>query len=410
MSRVTVTADDYGLTRGNTDSILEAADRGALTRVSLLPNGLAFDYAATEYKKRSGRLTLAVHLNLTEGKPLSAPSEIPRLVDSRGYFKYSPISLLLATLFRGSGAPVCGDIRRELKAQLERIRSIGAPFSADGHQHVHMIPAVFRELLALAPEYRIRSVRMPHEPVGIIRTLLVHPMRSLQVMALNYLTIRNMMRAREKLPHNDWFIGVLHSGSLTESRIRTYLSHVPENGELEIGTHPGTALLGELENWRGDRQWHYSPNRREERGMLLSESFKDLLASARGEVHHVSRVARFVIAGSLAAMVHLGILFVLTEYAGVWYLLSATVGWCVAFVVSFTLQKFFTFDDRSALHGRQAYRYLTLQLVNLLLNTLGLYALTSLGVWYMLSQFLVLLLLAAGSYLISSRLIFTAQR
>ena len=43
---LTVTADDIGLTRANTDTILETVTRGPVTRVSILANGEALTYAA----------------------------------------------------------------------------------------------------------------------------------------------------------------------------------------------------------------------------------------------------------------------------------------------------------------------------------------------------------------------------
>src|SRR3989344_3721426 len=69
---VTVCADDFGLSRGITDSILQTVDEGPVTQVSVIPNGEAVEYALAEYRRRSDRLALAVHVNLTEGKPLSS--------------------------------------------------------------------------------------------------------------------------------------------------------------------------------------------------------------------------------------------------------------------------------------------------------------------------------------------------
>ena len=59
------------------------------------------------------------------------------------------------------------------------------------------------------------------------------------------------------------------------------------------------------------------------------------------------RIVRFLISGSSAAGINLGTLFVLTHFFDVWYLLSSVVAFSVSFFVSFTLQKFWTFNDAS---------------------------------------------------------------
>ena len=45
MKRLVVTADDFGLSKGVTDGILEAHRNGIVTRTSIIAAGRAFDYA-----------------------------------------------------------------------------------------------------------------------------------------------------------------------------------------------------------------------------------------------------------------------------------------------------------------------------------------------------------------------------
>lgn len=51
---------------------------------------------------------------------------------------------------------------------------------------------------------------------------------------------------------------------------------------------------------------------------------------------------RYLISGGTAAAVYLALVYVLTDLAGVWYLASTTIGFVVAFLVSFSLQKLWT--------------------------------------------------------------------
>jgi len=78
-------ADDYGLTKGITDHILSTFDHGILNSTSIIANGLAFDYAIEEIKKRP-ELRLSIHLNLVEGSPILPLEEVSMLVDKQGDF------------------------------------------------------------------------------------------------------------------------------------------------------------------------------------------------------------------------------------------------------------------------------------------------------------------------------------
>src|SRR3989344_7238878 len=140
-STITITADDFGLTRGVTDTILETVDKGPVTHVSLIPNGEAVDYAIEEYKKRSEHLTLTAHFNLTEGQALSPVSDVSFLVDSVGNFKYGVIGLWIAYLTAGSKvrSHFREQVRLEIISQLVRIREASGliEITVNSHQHVH---------------------------------------------------------------------------------------------------------------------------------------------------------------------------------------------------------------------------------------------------------------------------------
>jgi predicted glycoside hydrolase/deacetylase ChbG (UPF0249 family) len=95
--RIIVSADDYGLSEGITTNILDAVDHGAVSSVSIIANGTGFEHAIREYRKRRG-LSLTVHLNLMEGRPIFPTDQLPDLVDERGAFRHSFQSLYLLHL------------------------------------------------------------------------------------------------------------------------------------------------------------------------------------------------------------------------------------------------------------------------------------------------------------------------
>lgn len=121
-----------------------------------------------------------------------------------------------------------------------------------------------------------------------------------------------------------------------------------------------------------------------------------------------ARLLRYLAAGTTAAIVDFGLLYLFTEKVGLHYLTSAILAFIVAFIVSFLLQKFWTFQDDSVdrVHAQAAF-YLVIALLNLLLNTGLLYVFVDiLHLWYMTGQFITSGLIAFESFFISRHFIF----
>ncbi len=122
------------------------------------------------------------------------------------------------------------------------------------------------------------------------------------------------------------------------------------------------------------------------------------------------QIIRFLISGGTATLVGLVALYVFTEFAGIWYLFSVVLAFIFAFIVSFTLQKLWTFNDRRTdkIHQQVAF-YLAVTLANLALNVLIVYLLVEkAGLWYMLAQFITDAIIAAESFIIYKFAIFRA--
>jgi len=83
-------------------------------------------------------------------------------------------------------------------------------------------------------------------------------------------------------------------------------------------------------------------------------------------------LVRYVISGGVSALVDLSLLYLFNLYTH--YLIAAAFAFSVAFFVSFTLQKFWTFKDHSTdgIH-KQTVIYLGTSLFGLSLNTLLMY-------------------------------------
>lgn len=124
-----------------------------------------------------------------------------------------------------------------------------------------------------------------------------------------------------------------------------------------------------------------------------------------------ARVLRYLVAGGTAAFVDLGILYLLTDWFGMHYLLSATLAFVIAFCVSFFLQKFWTFGDetRDRMHA-QATVYFVIAVANVFANLGLMYLLVDVfGIWYMLAQIFVGAAIACYSFLIYRTFVFKTQ-
>jgi len=157
MRELVVNADDFGLTAGVSRGVARAFDRGILSSASLLANMPGFDEAIRVARKRPS-LSVGLHLNLTEGNPVSAPEQVKSLVDSSGsFYSYRSFSLRLL-----SGRINREELRAEVLAQLARLRDAGIAVShIDGHRHIHLLPLFFDLVATIAEEQGIAYVRCP---------------------------------------------------------------------------------------------------------------------------------------------------------------------------------------------------------------------------------------------------------
>ena len=111
-----INADDYGMSLGIVDGIIQCVQAGIVTSTSMMTTGEAFTYGIA---RLPGILTasIGVHLNVTSGKPLSPAEQIPSLLDSSGRF-----------ITRNDPASIASirtdELELEFRRQIERKRSI----------------------------------------------------------------------------------------------------------------------------------------------------------------------------------------------------------------------------------------------------------------------------------------------
>lgn len=416
---LTVTADDIGLTRANTDTILETVTRGPVTRVSILANGEALTYAAERCAATAEAVHVALHANLTVGAPCAPTERVKELLTDSGVFKYSPLGLWVAYLTASTSQKRALEeqVACELQAQLVRVRTAlekegGVLVEANGHQHVHMIPFVFDALIALPG---INHVRITREPLFVSPRSWRAYLRPqlIGVFVLSALAKRNARRARSAgILTNEYFVGLLCSGMMTQESVTAGLAAVAEHAtsstHAEILFHPGSACANEFFPWTHsalEHGWHFSPWRARERELILSsELLQTLRAFQEGRLTYtwntLIRVIRFVVSGTTSAGVAIALLYAFTEWGGLWYMTSAGLALACSLLVSFVLQKYWTFSGHERTGTiREVSLFLLMNTVNLGLNALGLFLLVEYGhIWYIAAEFISALVVAVLTF------------
>lgn len=291
-----ISADDLGASVGVTDHILDAADRGLLTSVSVLANGTAAEYALEETRRRR-ELRVSLHLNFVEGRPIAPVAEVPLLVDGDGVFRLGFLSLWAVSL-RTRGAQRVQwkwELKTEIRAQIERVRDVlGADWAVcvDSHLHLHMIPLVFEALLELQHEYEFRYMRVLEEPLFFAAPDVQALRNYLGPNLLKHFLLNGLSRAAKPqlrargIPHCDYFVGVLFTGNMRTSVARAALASAArrsDRGVIELLFHPGRAEASEEQTWPerllAFREQYRSPWRDRERETLKEPGFRALFDS-----------------------------------------------------------------------------------------------------------------------------------
>lgn len=280
MKRLIVNADDFGLAASVNSGIIDAFRDGILTGASLLANGPAFEEAAY-LSSQFPQLSVGVHLNVSQGKPVSPPARISTLVDAQGELHLSPLQLWAGIV---TGQVDLRHIQAEFRAQIMKVIESGvAATHLDGHLHVHVLPQLTPLLIVLAHEFDIHYVRCPAEDLETTLPLLwkfSSGIRALKRSAIAY-GVSSLARGlryrlrRAGLLCSDTFCGLAHTGFLDANTLRVLLAAAPD-GTTELMCHPGYAspqvelLGGEL-----------TRERESEVTALTSPEIRDLIQSRR---------------------------------------------------------------------------------------------------------------------------------
>ncbi|MBU1084249.1 MAG: ChbG/HpnK family deacetylase, partial [Candidatus Omnitrophica bacterium] len=221
--RLILNADDLGVSEEVNETIRRYFLARTITGTSIMACGARFNEACS-MMRGIGRDEIGVHLTFT-GDP--APCAGGRFVP--GYVQ------LALKYFSGRIKP--DDITLEFETQIKNILAEGFRIThLDSHEHVHMMPGIFKIVSGLARKYGIPYIRIPNEPVrSIIKSF--RPIDLIRYTVLKSLAILNYKHAG--ITRNTAFLGHFHSGRITDDILSFLISSLPE-GVTEIALHPGS--------------------------------------------------------------------------------------------------------------------------------------------------------------------------
>jgi hopanoid biosynthesis associated protein HpnK len=242
--KLIVNADDFGASHSINQAIVQAFQRGVLTSCSLMVAGDAFE-EAVELARENPGLGVGLHLVAIMGKSVLPHSEIPHLVDARGFFSPRPELAGWRYYFSRQARE---ELRKEIAAQFARFHATGLPLShVDGHLHLHVHPVIFREALQQAKAYGCRHMRVPVEQLGLALAFDRQQLtKKLTYSCIFGLLARQMKRQlrKEGFVFADRVYGNLQSGGMNKAYFNFLLQHLsaPAN---EIYFHPAVFETGQ---------------------------------------------------------------------------------------------------------------------------------------------------------------------
>ena len=244
-----ICADDYGLCNEASAHIQKCIDLGALDKVSVFPN---FDEVDLQKIANKKNIRISLHLNLVEGKCMANADEINLIAEKNGDFKHTFGGLFKLNLLHTKKLEA--QAYKEIKAQVMFWKSIlpkDSAFCIDSHQHIHMIPAIFRALnkVLIDEEIKITHMRIPAEPImPYIKTpSLYFTYKSINIIKqwlLKFLWMLNKPMTKKYRIPTSLFCGILFSGKMDEKRVNKILPKYKKLAEkddrdIEVLFHPG---------------------------------------------------------------------------------------------------------------------------------------------------------------------------
>jgi predicted glycoside hydrolase/deacetylase ChbG (UPF0249 family) len=257
--RLVLHADDFGMNDLVNSGIVRAFSHGVLTSTSMLTNAPGCESALELWRELRSRplqnlssrearcrltdagtpFDLGIHLNLTQGRPLTGNCYPPPLLDSDGRF---PGVFGLAARLTRFGRRFTRQIEQELCGQIEILCDAGiVPTHMNSHQYIDIFPVISEMVPRLLQRYGIPVARVPLE-TDLTRTTLIRRFEPTQwslAQVKRLFAFRHLRWIRQNgVPYPSHYFGTAHAGRIKLDLMQAFVA-AAGRGITEIGMHPG---------------------------------------------------------------------------------------------------------------------------------------------------------------------------
>lgn len=233
MIKLIINADDYGMNPNCTKAITECLCNGSITNTTLMVNMPSCEEAVEQARKHDLLDHIGLHLNYTEGVPLTEGiRENREFCDENGVFNWRFRSGRMH-LLKPLSLKDKRDLSEETEAQVRRYLELGLPVKHfDAHHHSHLVSRVIPTVFAVAAKFGFKSVR---RPVNLkvwqkLRSKIYYPLNSHYKMTL--------MR-----PFG--FVTSDYMGAFAD--FRQLFQTLPDSSSMELMVHPMYLKDGQLD-------------------------------------------------------------------------------------------------------------------------------------------------------------------
>lgn len=155
MQKLIVTADDYGMCDVVDKAIDKGIENGIITTTNVMLN-MDTLRNATDLRERYPHISVGIHWNVTTGKPICKPEEIPTLIDDKGAFW--SISVFKKKYSKKLISPA--DLEKELEAQYVLFeQTCGNADYWNTHENSALHTKSFKVFEKVAKKHNIKATR-----------------------------------------------------------------------------------------------------------------------------------------------------------------------------------------------------------------------------------------------------------
>ena len=144
-----INADDYGLSKGINNGIIECAKHGIINSISIVPNGYAFKDGIKKIPSKNIK-KISIHVNIVELEPVSPKNKINKIINENEGLNLNPLKLIIINFFyTDNKKKVISDqieteIENQIKKVIKKINKKKYIIGIDSHYHIHVHPFIFK--------------------------------------------------------------------------------------------------------------------------------------------------------------------------------------------------------------------------------------------------------------------------